>query len=235
MLILSIEQSTQQGSLAILQGTTVIADRVWTDTRFHSRHLFVVLADALTEAALAVRDVDVFVVGLGPGSYTGLRMAVSAASSMALPDGKPVFGLSSAEALAAATFASLPKSTPVLVVGDARRDSLWMGLFNPEDSIATQPTEWKLGPISDVPDVLREGGVIVTPDWTKLGSLLHNVCSGRQNLCLIEETRFPSATALAGLAARRLTAGMPSLPLLPIYLHPPAATRTSRSKESTHT
>src|ERR1035437_10885104 len=100
MLILSIDQSTETGSAAILDDQRLVAERHWAETRFSRQQLFPNLKAMLNEAGLEPGAIQLYVVGVGPGSYSGLRVALAAAMAMALPGKTPVYGLSSAEGLA---------------------------------------------------------------------------------------------------------------------------------------
>ncbi len=214
MLILAMDQSTARGSLALLRDDRLLAETAWMDDRRHSQQLFDRLPRLLADAEVVFSQLDCLAVGLGPGSYTGLRIALAAALGLALPDRRPAHGVSSAEALAAETLSEIGAPS-VLVIGDARRGQLWARAFAPRGDRCAPTTSWLLCP----PDSLAGAGAAawVTPDWDRLGALLgERVPAGVR---LIGEARWPSARAVGQAAWRRIRDGAPSEPLAPIYLH----------------
>ena len=128
MLILAMDQSTERGSVALLREERVLDAMGWMDSRIHSRQLFDQLSALLERNAVGLPQIDCYAVGLGPGSYTGLRIAVAAVLGFALPDNRRVYGVSSAEALAESSLADLGMSS-AMIIGDARRHQLWARVF----------------------------------------------------------------------------------------------------------
>lgn len=112
--ILAIDLSTPRGDLAVRRGAQILFEAAFTAQRSHNAELFAPLARALEVAGDAL---DLVVVGTGPGSYTGVRIAIAAGQGVGLARGVPVIGWPSIAApqTAAAEFR---------VIGDARR-----GLF----------------------------------------------------------------------------------------------------------
>src|SRR4051812_34509211 len=95
MTILALETSTSRGSVALWRDGALVLEEVFTADRSHSSALFPILQRA---RALAPQ-IDVIAVGLGPGSYAGVRIAISAAMGLAMADGARLLGLASVAAL----------------------------------------------------------------------------------------------------------------------------------------
>ncbi|MFO7535780.1 MAG: tRNA (adenosine(37)-N6)-threonylcarbamoyltransferase complex dimerization subunit type 1 TsaB [Kiritimatiellia bacterium] len=219
MILLALETSSGLESAALLDDRTVLASASWAATREHARLFFDALRQLLAEQALTPDRVDAFAVGLGPGSFTGLRMALSAAQGLALPGNKPLFGLPSAEAAAAEAARETGRSR-ILVCGDGRRQRIWSGLFEKRGELFELAEDWHLDPISELTGRLPGGGALCTADWDALAAPLREAAAGK-NVRLLERPLFPSAQTLGRLAFERLSRGQPSQPLSPIYLHPP--------------
>lgn len=116
--MLAIEISTSQGQIAVVRGDDVIFSTVFASQRSHNAQMFAPLGEALKAAG---DSLDLIVVGTGPGSYTGVRIAIAAAQGVGLSRSVPVIGLPSI--LAAADAIDLPS---FCIVGDARRDSYFV-------------------------------------------------------------------------------------------------------------
>lgn len=147
MNLLALEFSTEAASLALLEdGRVVAASRVDAGHR-RSQGLFDAAEALLKIAGWGFADVGSFAVGRGPGSYTGLRVSLTAARGWALPGDKPVWTVGSGAALAAEIFAEQPGIAQVVAWGDARRGTIWAGLFGRGDGLgARQAGEWRLLP-----------------------------------------------------------------------------------------
>lgn len=214
-MLLAIEQSTNSGSLALVRDQQVLAETQWTDIRFHNQRLFGALTELLAKAACRLDEVETYVVGVGPGSYTGLRTALAAAQAFALPDQRRVYGIGSAEALAW-EIAAERACASVTIIGDARREQLWWRTFNRAAEVMVAAGSWQLIRRAELPGL--RAAVVATSDWDRIGADLKNGLS--RGIALVEDRRVPSAGVLGQLAERKLKRGAPSEPLTPIYLHP---------------
>lgn len=83
------------------------------------------LNTALNDANCHPGLFDAYVVGLGPGSFSGIRASLAFAQGMALVGNKPVYGISSAAVMAWQFFCAHPECDSLTVAGDARRGTLW--------------------------------------------------------------------------------------------------------------
>jgi len=114
MITLALETSTPHGSVALLDGDSFRLDERFTADRSHSSSLFAALEKA---RALADR-LDLIAVGLGPGSYAGVRIAIAAAIGLQLSFRAKLVGLPSVAAFET-------EAPAYLAIGDARRDSFY--------------------------------------------------------------------------------------------------------------
>ena len=210
MKILSLDCSTTTASLALLDDNDLVAERVWFESRSRHEGLFAAGALAMAEARWRWDEVEWFVVGRGPGAYSGVRVSLLAVQAWAAPGRVPVVSVSSMEAAALERMErdGLPE---VVVVGDARRDTIWYGVVR-RDAVAT---EWKVCSRVEATEVLSGATPLVTPHRDALTDLLGGPLADRW----LAEPLMPTARAIARLAARRHAAGKPSEPLVPIYLH----------------
>lgn len=215
MLILSIDQSTESGSAAILDDRRLVAERRWAETRLLRQQLFPSLKAMLSEAGLEPGAIQLYVAGVGPGSYSGLRVALTAARAMALPGKTPVYGITSAEG-SAWQAAEDAHAERVRIVGDARRDQWWTRCFRRQGALMSPLDDWTLAH----PGAFLAGAdeVVATSDWARIGARLQAVAPPA--VTLIARALLPEAATLGRLALARMARGIASEPLTPIYLHP---------------
>lgn len=123
MLILALETSTELGSCALWRDGE-LSVRICPAGRSHSETLLPLVRELLAEAAVAVSQLDAIAFGVGPGAFTGLRVACGAAQGLAVANGIPLLPLTSLEAMAAATGAE-----QVLALLDARMGEVYAGAY----------------------------------------------------------------------------------------------------------
>lgn len=229
MLILSIDQSTETGSAVILDDRRLVTSRQWAETRNNRQQLFPNLRAMLHDAGVEPGAIQLYVVGVGPGSYSGLRVALAAAMAMAIPGRTPVYGITSAEGLAWQA-AEAEQAMRVRIVGDARRDQWWTRCFERMGSWMSPVDGWELAH----PREFRTGTAeaVATSDWERIGALLKAAVP--PGVKLIPRQLIPGAETLACLAAARLEQGIASEPLAPIYMHPAVQTKTEGCQIAGH-
>ncbi|GIP49701.1 tRNA (adenosine(37)-N6)-threonylcarbamoyltransferase complex dimerization subunit type 1 TsaB [Paenibacillus sp. J53TS2] len=98
--LLAFDTATSSLAVAVTEGGRVLAERNIHAERNHSAYLVTAIGDCLEAAGLAKQDLDGIAVGIGPGSYTGIRIAVTTAKTLAWSLRLPVYGVSSLAALA---------------------------------------------------------------------------------------------------------------------------------------
>ncbi len=126
MLLLSVDTSTQAGSLAVLRDDRVLGVvSSWVEETYSSR-MFRHLEFLLRELSLEIAQFDVFAVTAGPGSFTGLRVGLAAVKGWAEVYQKPIAAVSGLEAVAAQAHSSAPVLVPVI---DARRGQIYAGVY----------------------------------------------------------------------------------------------------------
>ncbi|HEX4504559.1 MAG TPA: tRNA (adenosine(37)-N6)-threonylcarbamoyltransferase complex dimerization subunit type 1 TsaB [Alphaproteobacteria bacterium] len=136
MRILAFDCAGAGCAAALTADGKTLAARSVVAERGHAQLLIPLLSDLLDEAGLTFGDIDRFAVTTGPGSFTGIRVALAAAHGLALGTGKPIVGVTVFEAMAAAAGA-VP--TRLLVAIDSRRAELFAQLFDTNGDPLTEP------------------------------------------------------------------------------------------------
>lgn len=132
MRTVAFETSSRRGSVALLEGDQVIAEQEHELHNSHAEKMLPLLEAALEDAGWSRASVERCGVGIGPGSFTGLRVGVAFAQGVALGLGVPLVGVSSLAAMAAGGPPSLGLRCPIL---DARRGELFVAAY---DSVGTE-------------------------------------------------------------------------------------------------
>jgi len=219
MKILAIEQSTNICSVALLEDTGVIGEKQWTQEQPRGHMLFNILPEFLNSLSAKLNDINLFASGIGPGSFSGLRIACTAVNSFALPGKTKVMGIPSVNALAYEIF-NETKAKIVTVLGDARRDHFWAARFESIDQTTVKPSIL-LVPYKNLKSEITTDSVVVSPDFDRFSDML-NQASNESSTRLITVTRVPKASAVGKLAFLCRDTDSPAHP---IYLHPAAGRR----------
>jgi tRNA threonylcarbamoyladenosine biosynthesis protein TsaB len=226
---LVVDRSSGRPGMAVFEGMTpVFAEAAEVDPT-RSPAWMAGLAETLGMRGFAAEDFDLFVCGLGPGSFSGIRACLSALQGMALPGGRPVYGVASAAALALGQAAG--DGGRVTVVGDARRNRLWCVTYAVDaarsgmtlaDGRAPAHTadDFRLVPADQLAAAVPDGTKIVTTDWERLKDLLGGLFAADR---LVARAVFPSAEDVGRLALAESAARV--FEPLPIYLHPAVAAK----------
>lgn len=218
MLLLAFDTATPRISVALHDGSRVLAEASAEDPRRHGELLTPFIAQVLAEAAQPARAITGIVTGVGPGPYTGLRVGVVTARVLGESLRVPAHGVCTLDAIgyeAAVIQRSLPPGTPFTVATDARRKEVYWARYGPDG-------ERLSGPAVSRPADLPPGPAAGQGAW------LYPDSFGQP-----AEPRFPSASVLATLAARRAEAGQPLLPPEPLYLRRPDARQPGPPKAVT--
>ena len=134
MLILAIDTSTRAGSIALLRDSEVLAEISAREDTPYSTRLFRDLGMLQSSAQFCMNQVDVFAVAAGPGSFTGLRVGLTAVKGWAEVHGKPIAAVSGLEAIAAQ---GGPRHTMISPFLDARKGYVFGSTYRLE---AGQPS-----------------------------------------------------------------------------------------------
>ncbi|MFI7099949.1 tRNA (adenosine(37)-N6)-threonylcarbamoyltransferase complex dimerization subunit type 1 TsaB [Streptomyces sp. NPDC050161] len=207
MLLLALDTATPAVTVALHDGSRVIAESRQVDARRHGELLLPAVDRVLAEAGTKLDAVTGLVVGVGPGPYTGLRVGLVTAATFGAALDIPVHGLCSLDGLAYA--AGLDE--PFVVATDARRKEVYWARYADARTRLTEPAV-------DRPADLAEQMAGVPA--VGAGALLYDtVFTGVRR----EGPEHQSAAALAALAAEKLAAGAEFLPDRPLYLRRPDA------------
>jgi tRNA threonylcarbamoyladenosine biosynthesis protein TsaB len=198
VITLAIDTSTPRGAVALLRDDQPLAEQAF-DRSQPKQNLFDTAAKLLSANQLSARDLGLLAVGLGPGSFTGIRVGIAAAKGIALPRQLPVKGASSYDALALTALPMMPRDCPQLcVLGDARRDEIYFALY---DRDGQRVKNCRITTLEVVADEIHQPIWFVSSEIERYKNDLMALFGGFASIC--EAPVFPSAAAVGWLAFRR--------------------------------
>lgn len=192
--------------------------------RGHAEALMPMIEAVLAEADLAPHALDTIAATQGPGSFTGVRIAIAAARGLALTCGAALYGTDSLTVMARRALGeALAPDAPFAIAVDARRGMLYLGLFAADGSRLEGPL---LLPPKDAAN--RLPGELSLAAGSGAGLLAQAAAARGSTLQAAFPALQPGAMALAALAAES-TDRSPTL--RPLYLRPPDAKPQSAGLE----
>lgn len=229
MKILAMDLSSEEGSVALLDDDHLREQVIWSARGNAGQHLFEIVPQLLNRHGWAPGRIELIALGRGPGSYTGLRMAISYAQGLAIPrmdfekhSGISVYALKSSEALALEILESASRqATRVAIVGDARRGVLWIHTYR--KGSGGLPIEWvgeATRPAEELAQALVAPCVVASPDWSRIAK---HAIACPPDIQWIVGDRFPRAAFVGRLGYLRFLSGQASEPVRPLYTHPAVA------------
>lgn len=130
MKILAVDTSSGVASAAVVDGDKLVCECVLNNKLTHSQTLMPMIDEVFSKSELTPKDIDIFAVANGPGSFTGLRIGVSAVKGLAHAANKPVCGVNTLEALAY----NLPFCPHIIApIMDARREQVYNAFYRWEN------------------------------------------------------------------------------------------------------
>lgn len=215
MRVLGLDTSAYANAIGIVGDGRILAD-ISFETRADTLEKIVTHIDtALKGAGLSLEDIDGFGVGLGPGSWTGIRVGVTAGKTLAFSTGKPVCGVSTLEALAFQAKKSSRLICPVVFAGT--KDTVYAGFYRRQDGALVREGEYYVGDLSGLAKMISEPVVLI---GTGIDSYLRTIKQARARIDIEAIEDAPRGASVALLALARFQRGESDdvLSLAPLYL-----------------
>lgn len=126
MNILAIDTSSQNATVALINDERLIGEYTINNKKTHSQIIMPLIADLICKSGVDVGDIDVFATGIGPGSFTGLRIGVATCKALTQANNKKIIGVSSLEILAKSIKFTDKTVCPII---DARRGDVYNAIY----------------------------------------------------------------------------------------------------------
>lgn len=221
MIWLAMDTSTDRAILAVRNRSGVLRSEAFEAGRRHGRDLIPWIRDLLGAAGVPVGDLGGIAVGLGPGSYTGTRVGVTAAKTLAYATGARLVGLDSLHAIARKAPAD---ARSVSVIADAQRGEVYVAeLIRPSPGMLPIPRgETRIEGLASWLGRLEAGTVVMGPalDLPRIRSAVPPVA-----IPAVDHPGSPAGEDLLAMADEAIAEGRLDNPWLlePMYLRRSAA------------
>lgn len=216
MNILAIDTSTKNLSLDISKNGKTVASR-HAKLEILSDTIIPAITKALSSAKTPLSKIDAFAVGLGPGSFTSLRVGVSTIKGFAFVHRKPVIGIISHDTIAMGVKG---QHKNVCVVTDAKRNLVYACLYKFEGDNLVKVSDYMLSPIEDVLKLVKDK-TLFTGDAV---GLYRSKIEQIKEKAVFSDDKYwmPQAKNMLPLVLKRLEEKNIDDParLVPLYLYP---------------
>lgn len=216
MNILGIDTATMAGSIAIITEHQLLAETTVNTKTTHTERLLPMLDQTLRAASLTIQQIDGIVVASGPGSFTGLRIGVTTAKSLAYSIQKPVVGVPALDALASQFLYTDVLICPLL---DAKKQEVYTALYRNTGNQVQRISEYSVIAPKNLLTALHEPTLFLGDGVLTYRQQICDVL-GNQALFASPALMLPRASLIAKLGLERLLTGATddSFALTPLYL-----------------
>ena len=224
MKILSLETSTKSFSLAVSADEKILACRNFKLKKVLSSSIIPAIKIILEKTDTKLQDLDGFAIGLGPGSFTSLRVGLSTVKGLAFSTEKPVVGISSLDILA--MNAPVNGAQEICCLCDARRNLLYSCLYQRSEKGLRQSGDYSLLKIDELLDKIKEPTFFIGDGVglyrEKIVRRFQKRWKLNDDLFANENEWYPRADRLAQLAYPRFVKKNfdPVDKIVPLYLYP---------------
>ena len=157
MKVVGIETSGLIGSVAVCDGNTVVGKQTFGKASNHGKEIVSSLETVFNEVRWKPDDIDLIAVSIGPGSYTGLRIGVTCAKTLAYGLAKPVINVPTLDVLAKNIKVDAKHICPVI---DAKRKRVYACIYDRNNSKNKRITDYLIITPDELKDILPESTLI---------------------------------------------------------------------------
>jgi len=217
MKILSIDTSTESLGVALIEdGRLLLSSEAVLGMR-HSRELMPTVREMLKRASLTIGDIDGFAVSLGPGSFTGLRIGVTAAKTLSLTSGKPVVGVPTLDAIACNAYYYPGTICPIM---DAKKQLVYAAIYSRSRAGLRRRSGYLLLPVKELLKKIKKKTLFLGDGLNLYGNTIKRTKKEKAEFAPCR-LWLPRPENVAMLGWKRLKRGGKDdgLRMVPLYLH----------------
>lgn len=219
MIFLTCETSTLLGSVALFENETLLASQESFRQGSHSDIVHPFINHVLSTSNKKLSDIDCFVTGIGPGSFTGIRISLNTMKAFSYSFNKPILGFNSLINLAAQAAQNLTEDLPIVAMINAYKNMLYVATYRKSNTAAIGLFEVSPPAVIRVQNLAQyiQNRSVVCGDGFKFYQD-HFSDDLKQNLIRIETSDEPHAKILGLLARHNLDSPSAWNALTPLYL-----------------
>lgn len=135
MIVLAMDTSSVNATVAVSDENKILGEYTISSERAHSQMIMPMLESLLSSLSVTLKDIDVFVVCTGPGSFTGVRIGMAAMKTLAQSLSKPIIGISATDSVAASFPFNKEYICPIF---DARRNDVYNAVYHNGEKIVSE-------------------------------------------------------------------------------------------------
>ena len=155
MRILGVDTSSKVATCAICEDDRLVCEFILNNKMTHSQTIMPIIDECLKKSELTTKDIDIFAVSNGPGSFTGLRIGVTTVKGLAHAMNKPVVGVNTLEAMCY----NLPFCPYIISpIMDARREQVYNAVYKFEKGVLTEIVQPRAISVEDLMIELKKRG-----------------------------------------------------------------------------
>lgn len=222
MKVLAFDTALDACSVAVCETDRVIAHRHEVLSKGHAERLVPMIELALADAAMRFQDIDLVAVTVGPGTFTGIRIGLSAARGIALTTGVRIAGVTTLAAIAEGARRPAPaeEGSAIAVLHDAHRAELFCQIFSADAGSPPPPPE--LIALTDAVSMIPVGPAMVVGSGVR--QVADQILKHRPDVLFSDAPINPDAIFVAGIGTRQARLGIVGItPPEPLYLRAPDA------------
>lgn len=215
MIVLAAETSTLLGSVALLENDKVLGYKELLRQGSHSEVLNIFVEDVLNQSGKKLSDVDLFATGVGPGSFTGIRIALNTIKTFAYCYDKPVGGVNSLKNLA--WLCQEAGDQPVAAMINAYKNMVYIATYQNQNGKLIAVREPEVVRVQNLETYFKDVAFVVGDGFSTYEKYFSKelIQKMRRPLNPIDE---PNAKALGALIIAGAEKIVPWSEILPLYL-----------------
>jgi len=217
MNILSIDTTHRVCGVSLMVDSKFQTATKFVEPGKQAEQLISTIENITQEAKVTYEDLDAIAVNNGPGSFTGIRIGLSAAKGINLVKGTRLVAVSSFESVAKQLLSN-DNENKILVVLDAKREQVYVQLFNSDISPLTDA---KLMDINDISSINVDDNFILTGNGSKLVEKI--LCESEYNFTIENQEAISESESIALIAQIKLQSKNGDNNISPLYVRKPDA------------
>ncbi len=223
MKILAADTATKVISVALLEGEQIKAEMHQPYSKSQGSALIPVIKRLFEEAGYHIKGIELFCVGLGPGSFTGLRTSLATMRSLSIALGKPIIGISSFDVIAYNIIRDTRyeiRDTDICVLFDARQNKVYARFYRQNGDGLRPITDFLLDGLENILSTIKKSTIIAGDAIELYGRKILEISKGKVSF-MPEKLWYPRADILAKMAQDKYRKGQRDDPfkLRPLYIY----------------